>query len=285
MKIKRSELQELVALGHWYGMRQYPCPVVCRSNYKTVLNWFLDLDLEDYINKMTTTSIPINTEEEEEHYTLNYDNPQVQEWIESVEEPSTNNEDYKVTSEPFVLNDDAVFCTGLSTPEATSEVAQTESATLEVEPQSINPTLDRIDTALRNKDVAWFLDEFNAYSVFYNCSKEKVEEIGRMLTPYVVETYGEIFNHPIKGSDVIKILQDFPYFKVVRELYRSLPIMLYKCFKFMVYDNEWDKELFVILHSTETKEQQQFLKDNDYYIADAIQAYFRSTNDFVELPE
>lgn len=277
MKISEAELQTLISLGHWYGLRGLPYPVINKHNYEDIINYFVNLriDKDGYIEE----------DWDNIRYTLNYDNPEIRESFVTSKVAKTESTvlDYSPAEKDFlkVLPEDQDVRDDVS-KSATEKVAE------EVEPQSsssVNPILDRIDYALETKDVNWFLDEFNMYSVFYNCSKQKVEEIGHMLTPYVVETYPEIFEHPIKGSDVIKILHDFPYFKVVRELYRSLPIMLYKCFRFMVYDNEWDKELFVILYKSETKQQREFLKENNYYIADAIQEFLRSTNEFIELPQ
>lgn len=123
------------------------------------------------------------------------------------------------------------------------------------------------------KDLEWFMDEINILACFYNLSKNEMEKYAAILIPYIVEEYGEIFEIEINLNDVIKILSDIPFCKVNRCNYRSMPIMLYRCFNFITWEKESNKKEVIIFYNDISKSKSEELRKKGYHLAEAIQDY------------
>lgn len=124
---------------------------------------------------------------------------------------------------------------------------------------------DKFETEFVNaynaKDVNWFLQEYNAQSCFYHMSKEMVERVSKVLVPHLIENYKHIFEVPLTRQSLREeLFEEVPWVNIMFSHYRSIDIMFYRCFDFMVFEREVDFNVMIVYRVLSNKDMQNLRK-------------------------
>lgn len=116
--------------------------------------------------------------------------------------------------------------------------------------------------------------ENDVYYCFYHFSKEDCEKAARRLVPHIIEEYPMIFETPVNMKDVTNLLcEDEPFVGIFFCNYRSMAIMLYRCFDFITWELGGDKNTVKIFYRQLTDQEMSDLRAEGYHIAEAIESY------------
>lgn len=128
---------------------------------------------------------------------------------------------------------------------------------------------EKYQQAKARKDVSWFIESNNATLCFYYLSKAEIESHAGILVPYIVEHFNDVFSKPISRQDLIDRLSNLPWIHVNLCHYRSIDIMLYKCFSFITWENKRENKLKVF-YTEPTAVENEKLRQEGYEMSAAI---------------
>lgn len=155
------------------------------------------------------------------------------------------------------------------------EVEKSKPIKVEVSDKKKEPMLladffnKKYQQAKARKDVSWFIESNNATLCFYYLSKAEIESHAGILIPYIVEHFNDVFGKPISRQDLIDRLSNLSWIQVNLCHYRSIDIMLYKCFNFITWENKRENKLKVF-YTEPTAVENEKLRQEGYEMSAAI---------------